>query len=50
MVFLVSYYLGDMYHCFSVRASCEFEALTSVLSSLPSTSQSIFHDFRVRSK
>lgn len=45
--YIVSYYLGDMYHSYTIVASNEAEAILNCLNRIPSSSQKIFKDFSI---
>lgn len=43
----VSYYLGDMFHCYVIEAENEYDATLKLLKSIPEGSQKIFRDLIV---
>ena len=46
-VYIVAYYLGDMYHSYTIVASNEAEAIMNCLNRIPSGSKKIFKDFEI---
>ena len=43
----VSYYLGDMFHCYVIEAENEYDVTLKLLNSIPKGSQKIFRDLIV---
>ena len=48
--YLVSYYLGDFFHCYAIKADNEYYAIKSVFHRLPPNSRKIFHNFKIERK
>ena len=48
--FKISYYLGEMFHCYTEVAENELKAIQKALDRIPDTSNGIFHDFQVKRK
>lgn len=46
--YVVSYYLGNMFHSYTVEAENEFEAMFKVLNGIPETSKKWFCDFKIK--
>lgn len=45
--YVVSYWLDDFYHTFTIEAENEVQAMKEVVDRIPDTSMSIFHDFKI---
>lgn len=45
--YVVSYYLGEMYHTYTVEAKNEYEATMKALRAIPEGSQKHFRKFHV---
>ena len=45
--YVVSYYLGDMFHCYTIEAEDEGAAMLDALYRIPETSRGLFHDFKI---
>lgn len=43
----VSYYLGDMYHCYTLEAENEYYAISHTINTIPDTSRYLFHDLKI---
>lgn len=46
--YVVSYYLGNMFHCYTVEAENEVDAMLQALNRIPETSKKWFHDFKIK--
>ena len=46
----VSYYLGDMFHCYVIEAENEYDATLKLLNSIPKGSHKLFRDLKVARK
>lgn len=46
----ISYYLGDMYHCYTISATSEYNALFRAISAITETSRPLFHDINIKLK
>ena len=45
--YIVSYYLGDMFHSYTITAENEVNAMIDALYRIPETSKPLFHDFKI---
>ncbi len=48
--FKVSYYLGDMFHCYTEVAENELKAMQNALNRIPNTSSGLFYGFSIEVK
>lgn len=46
--YVVSYYLGNMFHRYTVEAENEYEAMLKVLNGIQETSKRLFCDFKIK--
>ena len=46
--YVVSYYLGNFFHCYTVEAENEVDAMLQALNRIPETSKHLFHDFKIK--
>ena len=45
--YVVSYYLGNFFHAYTIEAENEVDAMLEALNRIPETSKRLFHDFKI---
>lgn len=45
--YIVSYYLGDFFHSYTITAENEVSATLDALNRIPEGSRNLFHDFKI---
>lgn len=48
--YVVSYYLGNFFHCYTIEAETEVDAMIKALERIPETSKKWFHDIKIKRK
>ena len=46
-LYVVSYFLGDMFHCYTIKAENQVDAMLDALYRIPETSRGLLHDFKI---